>query len=286
VHVRSGCAAGSEFGFERARSLVKIRFHRIQLAQNHVRLFADLQFSSRAARHHHALDVARLPQPRFVVRHGLGFAPLPLVQNGGFIGWIITAFSSPLGVVLLAALDSTLFFSLPFGIDAAVIICAANAHGGFAWAVPFLATIGSTSGAALTFWMGTKIGEKGLDNHVPKKRLARIRSMLKTRGAITLAALDLIPPPFPFTPFVLAAGALKVDTKTMFTTLAICRVIRFGFETYLARKYGKQIVGWMDSDLFRKGIIVLIILAVIASALSIIKVVLATREPARRRAAA
>jgi len=67
------------------------------------------------------------------------------VQNGGFIGWIIAAFASPLGVVVLAALDSTLFFSLPFGIDAAVIMCAANAHDGFAWAVPFLATLGSAA---------------------------------------------------------------------------------------------------------------------------------------------
>ena len=204
------------------------------------------------------------------------------VQNGGFIGWIIAAFASPLGVVVLAALDSTLFFSLPFGIDAAVIMCAANAHDGFAWAVPFLATLGSTSGAALTFWMGTKIGEKGLDNHVPKKRLAKIRALLKKRGAVTLAALDLIPPPFPFTPFVLAAGALKVDVKTMFTILAVGRVIRFGFETLLARKYGRHIVSWMNSDLFRKAIIALIVLAVIGSIFSIVQVVRATREPARR----
>jgi len=40
-------------------------------------------------------------------------------------GWFIALFASPLGVPVLAALDSTLFFSLPFGIDTAVILLAA-----------------------------------------------------------------------------------------------------------------------------------------------------------------
>jgi hypothetical protein len=35
-----------------------------------------------------------------------------------FSHWIITLFATPLGVLVLAALDSTLFLSLPFGIDA------------------------------------------------------------------------------------------------------------------------------------------------------------------------
>lgn len=207
------------------------------------------------------------------------------MHGGGVIGWFIHAFSSPIGVIVLAALDSTLFFSLPFGIDAAVIIAAAGA-GGFAWAIPFLGTFGSTAGAALTYWMGWKIGEKGLDAHVPAKRLARIRKLLKTRGAVALAVLDLIPPPFPFTPFVLAAGALEVDKTVMFVTLAVCRVARFGLETYLARKYGEQIVGWLDSDLFRNIVMVLIVLAVGLSVFSIVKVVRASRNTARQRAAA
>jgi membrane protein YqaA with SNARE-associated domain len=79
-----------------------------------------------------------------------------------FSQWIITPFVSPLGVVVLAALDSTVFFSLAFGIDAAVIILAARLQDLW-WVVPLLATLGSIAGAALTFWMGVKIGEQGLD---------------------------------------------------------------------------------------------------------------------------
>jgi membrane protein YqaA with SNARE-associated domain len=199
--------------------------------------------------------------------------------------WIIGLFVSPAGVVVLAALDSTMFFSLPFGIDAVVIILAARMRG-LAWLVPLLATAGSVAGAALTFWMGVKIGEKGLDRFVPKQRLDRVRRTINQKGAVALAVLDLIPPPFPFTPFVLAAGALEVRTSTFFITLIACRVFRFGLEAALARVYGKQILSWLDSDLFHDIVAACIALAVVLTILSIVRLVRSTRPSRKRRAAA
>ena len=203
----------------------------------------------------------------------------------GFSGWVLGVFASPLGVVALAFLDSTLFFSLPFGIDAVVIIVAAR-HRDLWWAVPLLATVGSVAGAALTFWMGTKIGEKGLERHVPAKRLERIQARLKDSGAIALAALNLIPPPFPFTPFVLAAGALKVERRVFFGTLAVTRVIRFGIEAALTLVYGRRIIAWLDSDIFKNVIFGCIVLAVVLTTVSIVRVVRSTRPSRARRAAA
>src|SRR5215510_2688712 len=107
-----------------------------------------------------------------------------------FSKWIVTLCATPFGVVILAALDSTLFFSLPFGIDAAVIILAARLKELW-WLVPLLATAGSVGGAALTFWMGIKIGESGLERYVAKRRLERVRARIKKSGAIALAVLDL-----------------------------------------------------------------------------------------------
>ena len=203
----------------------------------------------------------------------------------GFSGWILGLFASPVGVVALAFLDSTLFFSLPFGIDAVVIILAARERELW-WAVPLLATAGSVAGAAITFWMGTKIGEKGLERHVPPKRLEQIQARLKKSGAIALAVLDLIPPPFPFTPFVLAAGALKVKRRLFFIVLAVTRVIRFGLEAALALVYGRRIIAWLDSDIFKYVVFGCIVLAGLLTALSIVRVVRATRPAATRRAAA
>lgn len=202
------------------------------------------------------------------------------------IAWIISAFSSPIGVLVLAALDSTIFFTLPFGIDGAVIACAARAHGAFAVAVPVLATIGATTGSGFSYWMGEKIGEKGLEAHVSKKRLAHVRDTLKTRGALTLAGLDMLPPPFPMTPFVLAAGALKIDLPSVFIGLAASRVLRFGVEAYFAKRFGRRIIQWMQAPAVGDAVAVCIVLAVAFSVFTVVKVVRTPRStPGRRQAA-
>jgi membrane protein YqaA with SNARE-associated domain len=198
--------------------------------------------------------------------------------------WVLSLFLSPLGVVVLAALDSTLFFNLPLGIDTVVIILSARMRD-FAWVIPLLATAGSVAGAALTFRMGAKIGEKGLDRFAPKKRLEKIRARIRRRGAIALAVLDLIPPPFPFTIFVLAAGALEVKPTLFFVTLGICRVIRFGLEAWLAVIYGRRILRWLDSDLFHDIVGFFIVLAFVLTVISIVRLVRSSR-PARTKHAA
>jgi len=200
--------------------------------------------------------------------------------------WAIAAFANPIGVVVLAALDSTVFFSLPFGIDAVVIILAARLREMW-WAVPLLATFGSVAGAALTFWMGVKIGEKGLDRWVPdERRLDRIRCRVREKGAVALAVLDLVPPPFPFTPFLLVAGALEVAPRTFFGTLVACRIFRFGLEALLALRYGRSILGWLDSVIFQDVVMFFIAVAVLLTTLSLVQVVRSTRSPSRTRAAA
>jgi membrane protein YqaA with SNARE-associated domain len=201
-----------------------------------------------------------------------------------FSRWIVGLFATPVGVVVLAALDSTVFFSLPFGIDAAVIILAAR-DPGLAWTVPLLATAGSVAGAALTFWMGNKIGEQGLERYVAPRRLKRIRGRARNSGAIALAVLDLIPPPFPFTVFVLAAGALEVDTATFFATLTLCRIVRFGAEAVLAVFYGPRILTWLESNTFHDIVAWCIVFALVVSVVSIVRIARASR-PKRRRAAA
>jgi membrane protein YqaA with SNARE-associated domain len=200
--------------------------------------------------------------------------------------WAIAVFANPIGIVVLAALDSTLFFSLPFGIDAVVIILAARLREMW-WIVPLLATVGSVAGAALTFWMGVKIGEKGLDRWVTdERRLDRIRCQIRDKGAIALAVLDLIPPPFPFTPFVLVAGALEVAPRVFFGTLAVCRIFRFGLEAVLAILYGRRILSWLDSDIFHDVVTFFIVIALVLTTLSVVKIVRSARSPSQRRAAA
>jgi membrane protein YqaA with SNARE-associated domain len=194
--------------------------------------------------------------------------------------WVLAVFASPAGVFVLAALDSTIFFSLPFGIDAVVILLAARLDRG-AWIVPVLASAGSLAGAALTFWMGVKIGEAGLSRYAPAARLARVSRRIKSSSAIALAVLDLIPPPFPFTLFVLGAGAIGVQATTFFVTLAVCRMIRFGLEAALAVAYGRSILSWIESDLFHDTVVGVTVLALALTILSLVKLVRLSRTSGR-----
>jgi len=200
-------------------------------------------------------------------------------------GRILGLIASPLGLPILAALDSTLFFSLPGGIDAAVLLVVVRRQTAW-WVVALLATAGSVAGAALTFWMGVKIGEHSLDRYIPRKRLARIRRKVNDAGAIGLAVLDLIPPPFPFTPFILAAGALEVDSATFFGTLTACRLLRFGGEALLAAIYGRRILGWLDSKAFLDFVVLSVFLGAVLTALSIVKLYRSSRGPVGSRRAA
>ena len=187
------------------------------------------------------------------------------------------------GAYLLGALDATMLFFLPFGVDALVIYLAAR-DGMLFWLYPLLATAGSVTGAAVTFWVGRKLGEIGLERFVPARRLERFRGRVQKRGAVAMAFAALLPPPFPLTPFVLTCGALEVDRWIFFGTFAVMRLIRFGSEAVLARVYGRGVLRVLESDSFQKVVVGFIVVALIGTTLSAIMLWRSTRVPRLRPA--
>lgn len=190
-------------------------------------------------------------------------------------------FLTPGGLVVLAALDSSLIFFLPLGIDFAIIILAAR-NPQFFWSYALVASAGSLAGAALTFWVGVKVGEHGLARLIPPSRLKRVQERVGKSAAVSVAALAAIPPPFPFTAFVLTSGACKVHRWPFFGTLAGVRLLRFGVEAWLAGRYGRRILTWMESTVFEVIIGVLIALAIIGTLVSAIAVWRSTRQTGTR----
>ena len=186
-------------------------------------------------------------------------------------------FASASGVLFLGILDSTVVFFLPLGIDAVVIFMAAR-HTDKAWLYPLLAAAGSVIGSAVTYWAGRKIGEHGLSRFIPQRRLDLARTYLRRNGAFAVAGLALIPPPFPFTPFVLTAGALHFSRLRLFPLLAVARLARFGVEAALAVKYGTELVRWMESDTFKIAIGVFVAIAVIGTIVSAFVIIQRTRK--------
>lgn len=206
-------------------------------------------------------------------------------------GFLISIFGSLMswwGLWLIAALDSTMVFFLPLAVDIAVIILASRSHALF-WFYPILASLGSLCGTAVTYYIGRRLGEAGLEHFVSKGRLHSVRRRIEDKGAIALAVLDLIPPPFPFTACILAAGALKVSTPLFFITLGLTRLLRFGLEAVLAYFYGPQIIAWLQSDTFEYIGVFLFAVAVLGTTISIIQIIRKTRAhrtPSRLRPAA
>jgi membrane protein YqaA with SNARE-associated domain len=181
---------------------------------------------------------------------------------------IIGYFLTPLGVVVMGILDASLVFFLPLGIDFVVVIVTAR-HPGLFWLYALLAAAGSVAGAAGTFWIGRKVGERGLARFVKRRQLQRVKLGVD-RGVFVLAGLGLIPPPFPFTPIVLAGGAFDVNPWSFLTALAAARTVRFGIEAALASYYGSQILRWMKTPVFEWIVAGFIALAVVGTIVSAI----------------
>jgi membrane protein YqaA with SNARE-associated domain len=171
------------------------------------------------------------------------------------------------GPFVLGALDASLVFFMPFGVDALVIYLAARDENLF-WIYPLLAAAGSVLGAATTFWIGHKAGEVGLDRLVSRRHLDRLRCQVRDKGAIALALPAIIPPPFPLTPLVLTCGALKVDPTRFFLTFAAMRLLRFSIGAALARIYGRGILRVLESDQFQMVVVGFIVLAVLGTIVS------------------
>jgi membrane protein YqaA with SNARE-associated domain len=189
---------------------------------------------------------------------------------------ILGSFLTPFGLVLMGVLDGSVVFFLPLGIDFVVIIMAARRPELF-WLYALLATVGSVIGAAGTFWIGRQAGERGLTRFVSARRLKRIKKRVD-RGAFVVAGLSLIPPPFPFTAFVLASGALGMSPWSFFGALAAVRALRFGIEAALASQFGSGILKWMKTPAFEMVVAVFIALAVIGTIVSAVIVVRGSRR--------
>lgn len=198
---------------------------------------------------------------------------------GALVRWIFGVFLSTWGIAVLAALDSSILFSVPFAIDATVVLLAAQ-HRELFWLYPLIVVPASLAGAASTYWIGWRLGEEGLEHFVAARRLKGVQARVRRSRAFAIAALDLIPPPFPFTPIILVSGALDVKAKPFFLTLAAVRVVRFGGEAVLALFYGDLIVSWLKSETVRTIAGILFVLVLAGAAISICVLL---RSTSRRR---
>jgi len=179
-----------------------------------------------------------------------------------FFASILSFFFTPPGLLVMGILDSSVVFFMPMGLDVVLILAVAR-NPDVAWLYPLVAVTGGVVGCGITFWIGRKLGTHGLTRLVDARTLERVQRRVEHSAAPSVAALAIIPPPFPFTPFVLAAGAFGLEPWRFFGTLVVAKLLRYGTESVLAVRFGSGITTWMESTTFKVavGIFILVVIA-------------------------
>src|SRR5438477_5125730 len=125
------------------------------------------------------------------------------------------------GLLLLGALDSSLLF-MPFGNDL-MVVALTSVHRERMLYYVAMATAGSVAGVAMAHWVSAKGGEMGMERARGSRRVEYVKRKVRERGGIAIATAALMPPPFPFTLFILAAGALQYPRRKMLAIVTLCR---------------------------------------------------------------
>ncbi|MBX7221444.1 MAG: VTT domain-containing protein [Blastocatellia bacterium] len=120
--------------------------------------------------------------------------------------------------------------------DAALVLFAMNSPEKW-WIFAVAAAVGSTIGSLMLYSMVQRAGERFLAKIKPEKR-QRIENLLGRFDVLTLIVASLLPPPFPFKPFIICASALKIQKLRFTIGLMIGRTLRYGIFSYLAMRYG------------------------------------------------
>jgi len=175
-----------------------------------------------------------------------------------------------IGLLVLGILDSSFLFA-PLGNDLLVVAMTARYHN--AWRMVYysaMSTIGSILGCLLLDLVFRRAGEEGLKKHLPPRRLEFVRTKVNKNAAWALVVASIAPPPFPFTPFLMAASALQYPRQRMLAVVGGARMVRFTGLGILALFFGERFLRWAEHDVVQGFLIGVIVLSVAGSILSVI----------------
>ncbi|MGA2580150.1 MAG: hypothetical protein ABSH24_29490 [Bryobacteraceae bacterium] len=173
------------------------------------------------------------------------------------------------GLLVLGILDSSFLFA-PWGNDL-LVVALTTQHPTVANMLYYAAmsTVGSVLGCLLIDLTLRPLGEHGLEKHLPARSLKRVRTKVRDNAGMALAVASLVPPPFPFTAFVMAAAALQYPRKRLLAVIGATRLVRFTLLGLLALRFGESILKWSKTPIVQGILIVLILLCTVGSVVSV-----------------
>lgn len=186
----------------------------------------------------------------------------------------------PLGLFLLGALDSSFLF-LPFGNDLLLIALVSADHGSVQTILfVLMSALGSVAGVLIIDLLMRKAGDEGLKRFLKPKQIARLRKKMEKRAGWAVLLTTLLPPPFPFTPVIMAASALQYSRQKLLGAVFVGRLIRYSFEAVLAIYFGRKLLKYVNSPVVEYFVYAFIAIAIIGSTLSILKWVRSRKDEA------
>jgi len=163
-------------------------------------------------------------------------SPAPNFHLPNWLQAIVATAGGP-GLFLIAFLDSSVL-TFPVINDLLLIDLSIR----FPVRMPYyaaMATLGSVGGCLLLYYIARKGGEAMFRKHAGS-RAESIQAWISRNGFVSILVTALLPPPTPFKPFVIAAGALRMPMRTFVLGLLAARAFRFFGEGFLAVRYGDQ----------------------------------------------
>jgi len=146
-----------------------------------------------------------------------------------------------LGVFLVSIVDSS-FVPLPVpGVTDIMVIILAAQHQNVILLV-LLTTIGSALGGYFSHLVGQRGGMAFLEKRIPPRTFKRVCQWMESHAILSVALPAILPPPMPLSPFVLAAGALRMSRKKFMIAFTISRCLRHTIAASLGIHYGRPII--------------------------------------------
>lgn len=184
--------------------------------------------------------------------------------------WHLARFFAGLGgfgLLLLGILDSSFLF-MPLGNDLLVIALTARHHDRMLYYAA-MATAGSVLGCLITDIVCRKGGREGLQKNFSGRSFRYVERKIERKAGPALALACVMPPPFPFTPFIIVMAAMQYPRWRMMGIVAVGRAVRFTVEGVLATIYGPQVLQMAKSPILQWSVIGLVVISLAGSALSI-----------------
>lgn len=146
----------------------------------------------------------------------------------------------PVGEILLGLADASVV-PTPGSLDLLVILLVGSSPH-YWWIYVLAATIGSSLGAYITYEIGLKGGKEGLAKRIPERKLKNVYKWSEQYGVGAVAVPAFLPPPFPLSPFLLAAGVTKVPKTEFLAAYSAGRLVRYGIVAFLGLMYGQSLI--------------------------------------------